>query len=47
MTAGATHGDGAPGPDPDELVGLADELAGLLRDLDAARAGRARAVLLA
>ena len=47
MTAGATHGDGAPGPDPDELVGRADELAGLLRDLDAARAGRARAVLLA
>ncbi|WFG44503.1 ATP-binding protein [Pseudonocardia alni] len=47
MTAGATHGDGATGPDPDELVGRADELAGLLRDLDAARAGRARAVLLA
>ncbi|NWJ73570.1 AAA family ATPase [Pseudonocardia sp. ICBG1122] len=47
MTAGATHGDGATGPDPDELVGRADELAGLLRDLDAARSGRARAVLLA
>lgn len=47
MTAAATHGGGPTGPDTDELVGRAEELSGLLRDLDAARAGRARAVLLA
>ncbi|WP_224392259.1 AAA family ATPase [Pseudonocardia sp. ICBG1293] len=47
MTAEGAHGTGATGPGTDELVGRAGELAALLRDLDAARGGNARAVLLA
>lgn len=48
MTTGATRGGplGAP-PAPGALVGREEELAGLRTDLDAARAGRAAAVLLA